>query len=173
MTSSNIADVAQPGDLLFYPSCGYPWDLAIQLVSPKFTHVALVYGVGNSRITTIDANMWRGVDLDMYPKLYKGCKLMRLTYYTESEHNAVLAYARGKIGAHYNVFGALKAGLLRKIGLTEMVDDSRVFEHCSEFVINCERAAHPFLFQFLASQTILPDDLLRLPGLKEVWSYAS
>lgn len=171
--STRIEEVAQPGDIIFYPSCGYPWDLAIQLVSPRFTHVAFVHSVDNGILTTIDANMWRGVAIDKAPKLYKGCKLMRISYYTPANIKDSLTYAEGKIGAHYNVFGALRAGLLRKLGLAEMVDDSRVFEHCSEFIINCLRASHPLLFQNLASQTILPDDLPRLPGLKEVWSYGS
>lgn len=119
-----------PGDLIFFPSNGNPWDILISIVSPEFTHVGMFLThdtiieaalFGNIKVTKFNPawnySVYRiGQDLpsDFYHKLYAASWVHRKD--------------------RYDVFGAIIFGALRKFGLREIVDKIDNNWWCSEFV---------------------------------------
>lgn len=152
--------VFQRGQIIFFPSNGAPWDAVIQLVSPKFTHVGII----TSEDKMIDANFFRGVKEDKF-KAYKGCCVYSIKSATEEDIEKIISKAHSLHGKTYDIYGAIIAGIMRRLGMAKFAPGKNDMVHCSELVTECLRERRS-LYPNVSSENILPDDLIRWSGLK-------
>lgn len=158
MTNSNYT--FKRGQLIFFPSNGAPWDKVIQIVSPNFTHVGII----TSSDKMIDANFFRGVKEDVF-KAYKGCKVYSIKSASEEDIEKIIKKAHSLNGKTYDMFGAIIAGIMRRLGMAKFAVEKDDMVHCSELVTECLRERRS-LYPNVSSENILPDDLIRWSGLQ-------
>lgn len=116
-----------PGDVILYSSNGAWWDKFIHLASST-THVS--FAISDSQV--VEANSKGVVLVDFDPAWV--CQICRIDGMNERWAKMGRDFAVKHIGDKYSVWTAIKAGILRILGLTEVADEIDMNWDCSEFV---------------------------------------
>lgn len=162
----NSSDAIQPGDIIFFPSNGAPWDFLIQLVSPRFTHVGVI---DNDTKWMHDANLF-GIGRHKY-KSYKGVTVRRIKGATKHQIDALIRQMQDKDIKQYDLFGAIWAAILRKFNLNPDHNDGDKLHHCSERVTFELRSIGFNPLPHVSEESVFPDDLFEWDQLETVYVF--
>ena len=152
--------------VLFDPNPEFPyfiWDWAIRLVSNK-THV----GIESADGMIIDANLG-GVVKREYCKC-KYAHIYEIKNLTQEQVDGAMEWAKIHMGEKYSILTAIRAGIMRKLGISYTSDRIDSGWTCSEFVSGALRyGADIDIYPNVSLQNILPDDILRWLEKKAIY----
>lgn len=143
-----LEKIARPGDILLRYQEGYPFD---KYLVGTWQHAGLYFKKG----LVVDA-MGNGTYLRTMNEFGKadGIVLIRIEHISERQVQLALSYAFEQIGKSYSVD----------------FDDGFTEQYCSGLVVNAYKYSGTLGSGYMQHEAIHPDDLLRLPNSRILWT---